>query len=110
MQAENFHLPPRRELNIADRSSVPRTFAVPIFEKFRNLSHTKSRGFANVHSAGLHSFVVSRSARLRPATHTNSSRCEATPGDTFDVTAQDVCVPGYAKKVRAVPACLKRQA
>jgi hypothetical protein len=23
-----------------------------------------------------------------------------TPGDTFDVTAQDVCVPGYAKKVR----------
>ena len=30
-----------------------------------------------------------------------------TPGDTFDVTAQDVCVPGYAKKVRAVPAWLK---
>jgi hypothetical protein len=30
-----------------------------------------------------------------------------TPGDTFDVTAQDVCVPGYAKKV---PAWLKRQA
>ena len=28
-----------------------------------------------------------------------------TPGDTFDVTAQDVCVP--AKKVRAVPAWLK---
>jgi hypothetical protein len=27
-----------------------------------------------------------------------------TPGDTFDVTAQDVYVPGYAKKVRAVPA------
>ena len=23
-----------------------------------------------------------------------------TPGDTFDVTAQDVCVPGYARKVR----------
>ena len=33
-----------------------------------------------------------------------------TPGDRFDVTAQDVCVPGYAKKVRAVPASLKRQA
>ena len=33
-----------------------------------------------------------------------------TPGGTFDVTAQDVCVPGYAKKVRAVPAWLKRQA
>src|SRR5215813_8363526 len=33
-----------------------------------------------------------------------------TPGDTFEVTDQDVCVPGYAKKVRAVPAWLKRQA
>ena len=33
-----------------------------------------------------------------------------TPGDTFDVTVQDICVPGYAKKVRAVPAWLKRQA
>ena len=33
-----------------------------------------------------------------------------TPGDTFDVTVQDVCVPGYAKKVRAVPAWIKRQA
>src|SRR5215472_9661839 len=33
-----------------------------------------------------------------------------TPGGTFDVSAQDVCVPGYAKKVRAVPAWLKRQA
>jgi len=32
-----------------------------------------------------------------------------TPGDTFDLTTQDVCVPGYAKKVRAVPAWLKRQ-
>jgi hypothetical protein len=33
-----------------------------------------------------------------------------TPGDTFEVTVQDVCVPGYAKKVRAVPAWLKKQA
>jgi hypothetical protein len=33
-----------------------------------------------------------------------------TPGNTFDVNAQDVCVPGYAKKVRAVPAWLKRKA
>src|SRR5271165_5744531 len=33
-----------------------------------------------------------------------------TPGDTFDVSAQDICVPGHAKKVRAVPAWLKRQA
>src|SRR5215469_4492099 len=33
-----------------------------------------------------------------------------TKRDTFDVTAQDVCVPGYAKKVRVVPGWLKRQA
>jgi hypothetical protein len=30
-----------------------------------------------------------------------------TPGDAFDVTAQDVCVAGYAKKVRNVPARMK---
>ena len=33
-----------------------------------------------------------------------------TPGNVFDVTAQDICSPGYAKKVRAVPAWLKRKA
>src|ERR1700730_2817107 len=27
-----------------------------------------------------------------------------TPGDTFDVTAQDICTHGYARKVRDVPA------
>jgi hypothetical protein len=32
-----------------------------------------------------------------------------TLGDTFDVTAEDACVPGYARKVRAVPAWLKRE-
>lgn len=32
-----------------------------------------------------------------------------TPGDAFDVTAQEVCVPGYARKVRDVPQELKRQ-
>jgi hypothetical protein len=30
-----------------------------------------------------------------------------TPGDAFNVTAQDVCVPGYSKKVRNVPAEMK---
>jgi hypothetical protein len=25
-----------------------------------------------------------------------------TPGDVFDVTIEDICTPGYAKKVRAV--------
>src|ERR1700720_61235 len=32
-----------------------------------------------------------------------------TPGDTFDVTAQDICVHGYARKVRDVPAEMKRE-
>jgi hypothetical protein len=33
-----------------------------------------------------------------------------TPGDTLDVTKDDVCTPGYSKKVRNVPAAVKRQA
>ena len=32
-----------------------------------------------------------------------------TPGATFDVTLQDVSVPGYSKKVRHVTAELKRE-
>ena len=32
-----------------------------------------------------------------------------TPGSAFDVTAQDVCTPGYAKKVRNVPEEMKRE-
>jgi hypothetical protein len=32
-----------------------------------------------------------------------------TPGDAFGVTVQDLCVPGYAKKVRNVPAEMKRE-
>lgn len=32
-----------------------------------------------------------------------------TPGDTFDIIAQDLCVSGYTKKVRNVPAEMKRQ-
>ncbi len=34
---------------------------------------------------------------------------QLTPGDTFDVTAEDLCVPGYSKKVRDVPAQIKRE-
>jgi hypothetical protein len=33
-----------------------------------------------------------------------------TPGATLAVTAADVCVPGYAKRVRNVPSAVKRQA
>ena len=32
-----------------------------------------------------------------------------TPGDTFDITAQDICAHGYARKVRDVPAQMKRE-
>jgi hypothetical protein len=32
-----------------------------------------------------------------------------TPGNTFDVSAQDICVPGYTKKVRNVPEAMKRE-
>src|SRR6266481_2514069 len=32
-----------------------------------------------------------------------------TPGDAFDVTVQDICVPGYSRKVRNVPAEMKRE-
>jgi hypothetical protein len=32
-----------------------------------------------------------------------------TPGATLDVTNEDVCTPGYTKKVRNVPASIKRQ-
>ena len=32
-----------------------------------------------------------------------------TPGDTLDVTVQDLCVPGYTQKVRNVPQAVKRQ-
>ena len=32
-----------------------------------------------------------------------------TPEDSFPVTVQDLCVPGYTKKVRNVPAEMKRE-
>ena len=32
-----------------------------------------------------------------------------TPGDAFGVTVQDLCVPEYTKKVRNVPAEMKRE-
>jgi hypothetical protein len=32
-----------------------------------------------------------------------------TPGATLDVTKDDICTPGYAKKVRDVPTSVKRQ-
>jgi len=35
---------------------------------------------------------------------------ELTPGDVFDVTLEDICTPGYTRKVRAVPSALRTQA
>jgi hypothetical protein len=35
---------------------------------------------------------------------------ELTPGDVFDVTMEDICTPGYTKKVRAVTKPLRDQA
>src|SRR3954447_149615 len=32
-----------------------------------------------------------------------------TPGDAFEVSAADVCTPGYSKKVRHVPASVKAE-
>src|SRR5689334_19550217 len=32
-----------------------------------------------------------------------------TPGDALDVTPDDICTPGYSKKVRDVPESVKRQ-
>src|SRR5580704_13342892 len=34
---------------------------------------------------------------------------DLTPGNTFDVTTQDLCVIGYSRKVRNVPAEMKRE-
>jgi hypothetical protein len=34
---------------------------------------------------------------------------QLTPGATLDVTTGDICVPGYTKKVRSVPAAIKKQ-
>jgi hypothetical protein len=33
-----------------------------------------------------------------------------TPGDTLDITREDICTPGYSSKVRNVPAAVKKQA
>jgi hypothetical protein len=34
---------------------------------------------------------------------------QLTPGATLEVTTSDICVPGYTKKVRSVPAAVKQQ-
>jgi hypothetical protein len=34
---------------------------------------------------------------------------QLTPGATLEVTTSDICVPGYTKKVRHVPAAIKQQ-
>jgi hypothetical protein len=61
---------------------------------------TNSKALAEVHSL-FSLFVVSHPGRPRSTTHANCSRPETDSSDTFDITAQDLCVPGYAKKVRS---------
>jgi hypothetical protein len=61
---------------------------------------------ADVHSAS-HSLLLSHSGYPRPATRANSSRSEA---DARRHVRRKRSGRGYAKKVRAVPAWLKRQA
>jgi hypothetical protein len=46
--------------------------------------------------------TASNGPPLRPAP-------QLTPGATLEVTTTDICVPGYTKKVRAVPDPVKRQ-
>ena len=46
--------------------------------------------------------AASRSAPLKPDP-------QLTPGATLEVTTSDLCVPGYTKKVHAVPAAITRQ-
>jgi hypothetical protein len=46
--------------------------------------------------------TASRSPPIRPDPR-------LTPGATLEVTTTDLCVPGYTKKVRDVPAAVKRQ-
>jgi hypothetical protein len=32
-----------------------------------------------------------------------------TPGDTLEVTTQDICIPGYTQKIRNVPIAVKKK-
>src|SRR5262245_14207833 len=53
-------------------------------------------------------FVIFASAqRVNPPILPDPAK---TPGDVLDVTKNDICVPGYSKKVRDVPESVKRQA
>ena len=62
----------------------------------------------DVHSC--HCFLlVSDLGRHCSTARANPSRPESDPGRTFDVLAQDVCISGYSKKVRDVPAQMKRE-
>jgi hypothetical protein len=65
---------------------------------------------ADVHSASLHFLLFLDQVVLAEQPTPILPDPKLTPSDTFDVTARDVFGPGYARKVRAVPAWLKRQA
>jgi hypothetical protein len=51
-----------------------------------------------------------RTARpSRPVEAGSLPNSQLTPGATLDVTKDDVCTPGYSKKVRDVPVAVKKQ-
>ncbi len=52
--------------------------------------------------------VATSDQKQKDAAYLPNSRL--TPGDTLDVSAKDICVPGYATKVRDVPESVKQQA
>jgi hypothetical protein len=45
----------------------------------------------------------------RHAQHEGLPDRALTPGDVMDVTAAEICAPGYTKTIRNVPSALKRQ-
>jgi hypothetical protein len=58
---------------------------------------------ARMQVAGAFAFLFLTQADLAQQPTPLLPNPKLTPGDVFDVTAQDICVPGYARKVRAVP-------
>src|SRR5579871_4015316 len=53
--------------------------------------------------------AVSSAGLQRPGQSPTLPDPKLTPGDTLDVSVQDICTPGYTKKIRNVPAEVKRQ-
>jgi len=97
---------PEREHNKNEASKFARIRTKTVPNCSSPEPSARPKGLADVHSSPS-LFVLSHQVVLAQQPTPILPDPKLTPGDTFDVTAQDVCVPGYAKKVRAVPAWLK---